>query len=67
MTDPRSFNFKLQSRILELGYKNYKVAYACGIHESDFSRILNGRRDLTPKQEQELCEFLDASPRELGL
>ena len=67
MTEPMSFNCKLQSRIRELGYKNYKVAYACGIHEADFSRIVNGRRDLTPKQEQELCEFLEASPRELGL
>ncbi len=67
MAEPRSFNFKLQGRIRQLGHKNYEAAYACGIHEADFSRILNGRRNLTPKQEQELCEFLDASPRELGL
>ena len=67
MTKTRSVNFKLQNRIRQLGYKNYEAAYACGIHEADFSRIVNGRRDLTPKQEQELCEFLEASPRELGL
>ena len=67
MTKPRSVNFKLQSRIRELGYKNYEAAYVCGIHEADFSRILNGRRELTPEQEEKLCEFLDASPRAVGL
>ena len=32
----RRFNNKLQSRIHELGYKNYEVADACDMHEAGF-------------------------------
>ena len=61
------FNNKLQSRIHELGYKNYEAAEACDMHEADFSRVIHCRRELTPEQVEELCEFLDSSPINLGL
>ncbi len=63
----RPFNIKLQSRIHELGFKNYEVAFACQIHEADFSRIVNGRKSPTKEQKKMLCEFLKASPKELDL
>ena len=67
MTELRPFNVKLQSRIRELGHKNYEVAYACLMHEADFSRLINGRKKITPEQEQKLCEFLKSSPGNLDL
>ena len=67
MLNMKSFNVKLQSRIRELGHKNYEVAFACSIHETDFSRIINGRRKPESEQKQKLCEFLKASPEELDL
>ncbi len=61
------FNVKLQSRIRELGFKNYQVAFACQMHEADFSRIINGRRKPNEKQKKRLCEFLKSLPERLGL
>jgi len=61
------FNVKLQSRILQLGYKNYEVAFACDMHEADLSRIVNGRCRPTEEQKKLLCEFLRALPKELDL
>jgi plasmid maintenance system antidote protein VapI len=63
----RPFNVKLQSRIRQLGFKNYQVAFACQIHEADFSRIINGRKKSNDEQKKKLCEFLKSSPEELDL
>jgi len=67
MIEIRPFNVKLQSRIHELGFKNYQVAFACQMHEADFSRIINGRRRPTEEQKKKLCEFLKSLPERLGL
>ena len=67
MLEMRSFNVKLQSRIRELGLKNYQVAFACQIYEADFSRIINGRRRPNEEQKKKLCKFLKSSPEELDL
>ena len=67
MTKSRRFNNKLQSRIHELGYNNYDAADACDMHEADFSRVMHCRRELTPEQLRDLCDFLKASPTDLGL
>jgi len=61
------FNIKLQSRIHELGFKNYEVAFACQIHEADLSRIVNGRKRPTEEQEKKIREFLKSSSAELDL
>jgi plasmid maintenance system antidote protein VapI len=63
----RPFNVKLQSRVLQLGYKNYEVALACQIHEADFSRIVNGRKRPTEEQKKKIHEFLKSSSAELDL
>jgi len=63
----RPFNIKLQSRIYELGFKNYEVAFACQIHEADFSRIVNGRSMPTEEQKKKIREFLKSSFAELDL
>ena len=63
----RPFNVKLQSRVLQLGYKNYEVAFACQIHEADFSRIVNGRKRPTDEQKKKIHEFLKSSSAELDL
>jgi len=62
-----SFNIKLLSRIKELGLRSYEVAYTCHMHESDLSRIINGRRKPNEKQKKRLCELLKSSPEELNL
>jgi len=67
MPEIRPFNVKLQSRISQLGFKNYQVAFACRICEADFSRIVNGRKRPTEEQKKRLSEFLKSSPGELGL
>jgi len=67
MLEIRPFNVKLQSRIRELGFKNYQVAFACQIYEADFSRIINGRRRPTEEQKKKLCEFLKCLPKEIDL
>ena len=67
MLEIKPFNVKLQSRIRELGFKNYQVALACQMHEADFSRIINGRRKPNEKQKKRLCEFLKSLPERLGL
>ena len=67
MLEIRSFNVKLQNRIRELGFKIYEVAFACKMHETDFSRIINGRKALDEKRKKWLCEFLNSSPEGLGL
>jgi len=61
------FNIKLQSRIHELGFKNYEVAFACQIHEADLSRIVNGRKRPTEEQKKKIREFLKSSSAELDL
>ena len=63
----RPFNIKLQSRIRELGFKNYEVAFACQIQEADFSRIVNGRKIPTEEQKKKIREFLKSSFAELDL
>jgi len=67
MLEIKPFNVKLQSRIRELGFKNYQVAFACQMHEADFSRIINGRRRPTEEQKKKLYRFLNALPGELDL
>jgi DNA-binding Xre family transcriptional regulator len=62
-----NFNIKLQSRIKELGLKNYNVAYACHMHESDLSRILNGRQEPNKEQKETLCRILKCAPSDIGL
>ncbi len=62
-----SFNIRLQSRIKELGLRNYEVAYTCHMHESDLSRIINGRKKLSDEQKKKLCEFLKCLPEEITL
>ena len=62
-----NFNIKLQSRIKELGLKNYDVAYACHMHESDLSRILNGRQEANEEQKENLCRILKCTPKDIGL
>ena len=62
-----NFNIKLQSRIKELGLKNYDVAYACHMHESDLSRILNGRQEPNKAQKEALCLILKCAPGDIGL
>lgn len=62
-----TFNIKLQSRIKELGLKNYDVAYACHMHESDLSRILNGRQEPNEEQKERLCKVLRCTLGEIGL
>jgi len=61
------FNIKLQSRIHELGFKNYEVAFACQIHEADLSRIVNGRKRPTEEQKKKIYEFLKSSIKEIDL
>ena len=63
----RPFNIKLQSRIHELGFKNYEVAFACQIHEADLSRIVNGRKRPTEEQKKKIYEFLKSSIKEIDL
>jgi DNA-binding Xre family transcriptional regulator len=62
-----NFNIKLQSRIKELGLKNYDVAYACHMHESDLSRILNGRQEPNEEQKERLCKILKCTLKDIGL
>jgi DNA-binding Xre family transcriptional regulator len=62
-----NFNIKLQSRIKELDLKNYDVAYACHMHESDLSRILNGRQEPNEEQKENLCRILKCTPKDIGL
>jgi len=62
-----NFNIKLQSRIKELGLKNYDVAYACHMHESELSRILNGRQEPNKGQKEALCRILKCAPGDVGL
>jgi len=62
-----SFNIKLLSRIKELGLRNYGVAYTCHMHESDLSRIINGRKKPSEEQKKRLCEFLKCLPEEIDL
>ncbi|MFH1504461.1 MAG: helix-turn-helix transcriptional regulator [Candidatus Omnitrophota bacterium] len=62
-----NFNIKLQSRIKELGLKNYDVAYACHMHESDLSRILNGRQQPNEAQKERLCNVLKSALEDIGL
>jgi len=62
-----NFNIKLQSRIKELGLKNYDVAYACHMHESDLSRILNGRQEPNEEQKEALCRVLKCTPDDIDL
>jgi len=49
-----NFNIKLQSRIKELGLKNYEVAHSCHMHESDLSRVLNGWQEPNEEQKENL-------------
>ena len=63
----RAFNIKLQGRIHELGFKNCEVAFACQMHEADFSRIVNGRKIPTEEQKKKIREFLKSSSAELDL
>jgi len=67
MLEIKPFNVKLQSRIRELGLKNYQVAFACRISEGDFSRIINGRKKPSKEQEKRLCDFLKCLPEEINL
>ena len=67
MPNFRRFNVKLQSRIFQLGYKNYEVAYACNMREADLSQIVSGRRSPTAEQKRILCAFLKALPKEIDL
>jgi len=67
MLEIKPFNVKLQSRIRQLGFKNYQAAFACQMQEADFSRLINGRRRPNEKQKKRLCEFLKSAPEELDL
>ena len=67
MLKTRPFNVKLQSRIRELGFKNCEIAFACQIHETDFSRIVNGRKRPTEEQKKKIHEFLKSLSAELDL
>ena len=67
MLKTRPFNVKLQSRIHELGFKNYEVAFACQIQEANLSRIVNGRKRPTEEQKKKIHEFLKSSSVELDL
>jgi len=61
------FNIKLQSRIKEMGLKNYEVAYSCRMHESDLSRVINGRRKPDEEEKSLLCKILKCLPEDIGL
>lgn len=40
------------------GCRNYEVADAAGLSESQFSRSLRGRRELSPVEKQRIASFL---------
>jgi plasmid maintenance system antidote protein VapI len=59
-------NMNLKVAILKSKFKNqYEFAQAVGFHESDISRVIFGRRELSPEQKQQWADTLGVKLEEI--
>lgn len=58
-------NNKLKARMTEIYGGQWRFAQAAGEHESVVSKVIRGRRELSPEKRRHWAELLKCKPREI--